>query len=66
MSFEYFILSMNLLVQRTPQSIKMNKQQKALSLSIIIERNAHLLVLYVFSHNTTSPFRICVPYVFFW
>lgn len=43
---------------------KSEQTAKSSSTSIIIERNARLLVLYVSSHNITSPLpRICVPYV---
>lgn len=41
---------------------KSEQTAKSSSTSIIIERNAHLLVLYVYVYNITSPFRICVPY----
>lgn len=37
---------------------KSEQTAKSSSTSIIIERNAHLLVLYVYFHNITSPLRI--------
>lgn len=63
MSFEYPSQPFESFSGANLKPIKASKQQKASRLSIIPERNAHLLVLYVYSHNITSPFRICVPYV---